>query len=107
MTIEQKISMALAYKGMSQAALAREIGTSQANLNQRMKGVVPALLKRWRRFLPRSALNTSSALNLKTVRKYDTQKGNSHALVICSLLRIPESDSGCALPCNSEKDVCA
>ena len=37
MTIEQKISMALAYKGMSQAALAREIGTSPANLNQRMK----------------------------------------------------------------------
>ena len=37
MTIEQKINMALAYKGMSQAALAREIGTSPANLNQRMK----------------------------------------------------------------------
>ena len=37
MTIEQKISMALAYRGMSQAALAREIGTSPANLNQRMK----------------------------------------------------------------------
>ena len=37
MTIEQKISMALAYRGMSQAALAREIGTSPANLSQRMK----------------------------------------------------------------------
>lgn len=37
MTIEQKISMALAYKGMSQAALARAIETSPANLNQRMK----------------------------------------------------------------------
>ena len=37
LTIEQKINMALAYKGMSQAALAREIGTSPANLNQRMK----------------------------------------------------------------------
>jgi len=37
LTIEQKINMALAYRGMSQAALAREIGTSPANLNQRMK----------------------------------------------------------------------
>lgn len=37
MTMEQKISMALAYKGMSQAALARAIDTSPANLNQRMK----------------------------------------------------------------------
>jgi len=37
LTMEQKISMALAFKGMSQAALAREIGTSPANFNQRLK----------------------------------------------------------------------
>ena len=37
MTIEQKISMALAYKGMSEAELARSIGTSPSAFNQRMK----------------------------------------------------------------------
>lgn len=37
MTMEQKISMALAYKGISQAALAREIGTTPSNFNQKLK----------------------------------------------------------------------
>ena len=37
MTIEQKINMALAYKGMSQAELARKIGTTPSNLNRRVK----------------------------------------------------------------------
>lgn len=37
MTIEQKIRMALAYKGMSQVELARKIGLSPPNLNQRLK----------------------------------------------------------------------
>lgn len=37
MTIEQKINMALAYKGMSQAELARKIGTTPSNLNKKIK----------------------------------------------------------------------
>lgn len=37
MTIEQKLSMALSYKGMSQAELARRIGTTPSNLNQKVK----------------------------------------------------------------------
>ena len=37
MTMEQKISMALAYKGISQAALARLIETTPSNFNQKMK----------------------------------------------------------------------
>lgn len=37
MTMEQKISMALAYKGMSQAALARELETTPSNFNQKLK----------------------------------------------------------------------
>lgn len=37
MTIEQKINMALSYKGMSQAELARKIGTTPSNLNQKIK----------------------------------------------------------------------
>lgn len=37
MTMEQKINMALAYKGMSQAALAREMGTTPSNFNQKLK----------------------------------------------------------------------
>lgn len=37
MTIEQKINMALAYKGISQAELARKIGTTPANLNKKVK----------------------------------------------------------------------
>ncbi len=37
MTMEQKICMALAYKGMSQAALARELGTTPSNFNQKLK----------------------------------------------------------------------
>ena len=37
MTIEQQINMALAYKGMSQAELARKIGTTPSNLNKKVK----------------------------------------------------------------------
>ncbi len=37
MTQEQKISMALGYKGMSQAALARMIGQTPSNFNQKIK----------------------------------------------------------------------
>lgn len=37
MTLSQKIKMALAYKGMSEAELARKIGTSPSAFNQRMK----------------------------------------------------------------------
>ena len=37
MTITQKIKMALAYRGMSEAELARRVGTSPQAFNQRMK----------------------------------------------------------------------
>ena len=37
MTIEQKINMALAYRGMRQAELARKIGTTPSNLNKKVK----------------------------------------------------------------------
>ena len=37
MTIEQKINMALSFKGISQAELARKIGTTPSNLNQKVK----------------------------------------------------------------------
>lgn len=37
MTTSQKIRMALGYKGMSEAELARAIGTSPQAFNQRMK----------------------------------------------------------------------
>lgn len=37
MTIEQKIKMALSYSGISQAELARRIGTTPSNLNQKVK----------------------------------------------------------------------
>lgn len=37
MTVEQKINMALAYKGISQASLAREIGMTPSNFNQKIK----------------------------------------------------------------------
>ena len=37
MTLEQKINMAVAYKGMSQAALARAIGMTPSNFNQKIK----------------------------------------------------------------------
>ena len=37
MTISQKIKMALAYKGMSEAELARTVGSSPQAFNQRMK----------------------------------------------------------------------
>ena len=37
MTIEQIVNMALSYKGISQAELARRIGTTPSNLNQKVK----------------------------------------------------------------------
>ena len=37
MTLIQKLGMALAYKQMTQAALAKELGTSAANVSQRFK----------------------------------------------------------------------
>lgn len=37
MTIEQKLNMALSCKGISQAELARLIGTTPSNLNQKVK----------------------------------------------------------------------
>ena len=37
MTTEQKINMVLAYKGMSQAELARQIGTTPQNFNKKVK----------------------------------------------------------------------
>ena len=37
MTIEQKIKTALAYAGISQAELARRLGTTASNLNQKLK----------------------------------------------------------------------
>lgn len=37
MTIAQKIKMALSYRRMSEAELARSIGTSPSAFNQRMK----------------------------------------------------------------------
>ena len=37
MTIAQKINMALAFRGLSKAELARQLGMSPQNLNQRLK----------------------------------------------------------------------
>ena len=37
MTIEQKIKMALSYTGISQSELARRIGTTPQNFNQKLK----------------------------------------------------------------------
>ena len=37
MTMEQKINMALAYRGLSQAALARAIEMTPSNFNQKIK----------------------------------------------------------------------
>lgn len=37
MTVEQKLNMALSYRGISQAELARRIGTTPSNLNQKVK----------------------------------------------------------------------
>ncbi len=37
MTMQQKINMALAYKGISQAALARSVGMTPSNFNQKFK----------------------------------------------------------------------
>ena len=36
-TTEQMLKMALSYKGVSQAELARTLGTSPSNLNQKVK----------------------------------------------------------------------
>lgn len=36
-TIEQKLKMALSYKGISQSELSRQLGTSPSNLNQKVK----------------------------------------------------------------------
>ena len=37
MTMEQKIKMAATYKGLSQAALARLVGMTPSNFNQKIK----------------------------------------------------------------------
>jgi len=37
MNMEKKINMATAYKGMSQASLARAIGMTPSNFNQKIK----------------------------------------------------------------------
>jgi transcriptional regulator with XRE-family HTH domain len=37
MTVSQKINMAIAYKGISQAALARAIDMTPSNFNQKFK----------------------------------------------------------------------
>lgn len=37
MTMAQKINMAVAYKGMSQASLARAISMTPSNFNQKLK----------------------------------------------------------------------
>lgn len=37
MTIEQKLKMALSYRGISQAELARKMNTTPSNLNQKVK----------------------------------------------------------------------
>jgi DNA-binding XRE family transcriptional regulator len=37
MNMEQKINMATAYKGISQASLARSIGMTPSNFNQKIK----------------------------------------------------------------------
>jgi transcriptional regulator with XRE-family HTH domain len=37
MTTEQQINMAAAYKGMSQAAIAKAIGMTPSNFNQKIK----------------------------------------------------------------------
>jgi transcriptional regulator len=37
MDTEKMINMALAYKGMSQAELARNLGTTSSNFNQKVK----------------------------------------------------------------------
>ena len=37
MTVEQKIKMAVSYSGISQSELARQMGTTPQNLNQKIK----------------------------------------------------------------------
>lgn len=37
MTTEQMLKMALTYRGVSQAELARQLGTTPSNLNQKVK----------------------------------------------------------------------
>ncbi|GLC79922.1 helix-turn-helix domain-containing protein [Lacrimispora brassicae] len=58
MTMEQKINMALSYKGISQSELARKLGTTPSNFNQKVKrntltkeeleGIAEALGCNWR-----------------------------------------------------------
>ena len=70
MTISQKIKMALAYKSMSEAELARSIGTSPSAFNQRMKTgkfsseEMEILPKHWKQSI-------SLALLSRTARKSD------------------------------------
>ena len=37
LTVEQKLKMALSYRGISQAELARKMNTTPSNLNQKVK----------------------------------------------------------------------
>lgn len=37
MTVEQKLKMALSYRGLSQSELARRLNTTPSNLNQKVK----------------------------------------------------------------------
>ncbi len=37
MTVEQKLKMALSYRGISQSELARRMNTTPSNLNQKVK----------------------------------------------------------------------
>lgn len=58
MTVEQKIKMALSFSGVSQAELARRLGATPSNLNQKIKrntltkeeleGIAEAIGGRWR-----------------------------------------------------------
>lgn len=57
-TVEQKIKMALSFSGVSQAELARRLGATPSNLNQKIKrntltkeeleGIAEAIGGRWR-----------------------------------------------------------
>lgn len=64
MTISQKIKMALAYKGMSEAELARAVGSSPSAFNQRMK-TGNFRLRKWRKSLMRWEQHITMVLNLK------------------------------------------
>ena len=88
MTISQKIKMALAYKGMSEAELARAVGSSPQAFNQRMKTG---------KFSTEEMDKIAAALEADYYFGFEfkdgtkkKKKGNSHALVVCSLLRMWE-----------------